>query len=90
MKIVVEVTDLQFRMLETMFSDPKLHIKELVDHFLYRAELQIVEEEMKRLLNDPNTSVMPATREELLANAPMTPIREIVNEQNKEFGLNGI
>ena len=79
MELIVEVTDLQMKMLETMFVDPQLHLKELVDHFLYRAEQDIVETEMKRLLSDPNVSVMPATREELLANAPMTPMREVVN-----------
>lgn len=72
MDLVVTITDHEFAMLRTLFVDPQQHLRGLVQHFLEHARTAIVATEMQRLLDDPGTQTMPATREELVRNAVLT------------------
>jgi hypothetical protein len=67
--ITITLTDNEMKALAYVAVDPVEWITNLTRTRAAAAEQEIYESEVMRMMNDPNITTMPATREEVISNA---------------------
>jgi hypothetical protein len=75
-QITFELTDIEAMVLAHIALDPLDYIDNLATWQARLAMYEVVEAETARMIADPNTTSIPATREEIIANANLQPAAE--------------
>lgn len=76
----VNLTDIQAKAMHYFAYDPQEWIETAVFARCQVAMDEIFNNEIKRLMNDPNTTSIPANREEVILNAPIKTAKERSDE----------
>lgn len=74
--IHIELTDLEAQVWNHFVADGRELAENFVRNEVRRCFDEVYERESKRLLDDPTVTVMPASREEVVAMADLEPARE--------------
>lgn len=77
----ITLTDNEIKALAYVAVDPVEWITNLIKTRAAAAEQEIYESEIARMMNDPNITTMPATREEVISNADI----KSAAERQEEF-----
>ena len=76
MEISVIVNDVQKRALDHVMYDIQDWLQNAIDFRSEAAIEELLKLEMERLINDPNTSSIPASKEEIILNSPIETAKE--------------
>jgi hypothetical protein len=71
MEIKITLSDYQVKCLLYEMADIEEYIQNWINVRAENAAQKLIEAETNRLLNDPNVSTMPASKEELVLNSPL-------------------
>lgn len=74
--ITFELTDLEARVFEHIANDPQEWIENCVRHQIELAKDEVVAAEKQRMLDDPNVTHIPSTRDAICEQAVLIPAAE--------------
>lgn len=74
--INIELTDLQAQAWHVFIKDAQEWVETLVFNEVRRSMDSIYEQEVARMVADPDVETMPANKEDIIANADLTPAVE--------------
>ena len=66
--ITFEITDMEYKVLTNQALDPEGWVENAVSHVVELAKDEMVNLEMTRMFEDPNTTQMTTNRDEIVAN----------------------
>jgi hypothetical protein len=75
-KIEIEITDLEAKVWHSFIADAQEWVETLVRAELYGKMREVYRNEIDRLTADPSVATIPATMEEVLANAPLVSAKD--------------
>lgn len=76
-RIEIELTDLEAKVWSMFIKDPQEWVETLVRHEVWRTSEQVYQEELAKLMADPEVKTIPADRNAIIAMSKRKSIVEV-------------